>query len=157
MRLGPFGRRAEPEDEGWEAEAWAALEEQGDSVAAGFSWIEDETFCWVAVGELLTALGVLPETIRPLGQLRPLLDEVRTLEGGGDPDGELIPLAPERVQDMVDRAVPIVVPLLREVLESLSRPAHPHGARGPGCRGAQAVARSARGVLSRRGLAHDGR
>ena len=119
MRLGPFGRRAEPEDEAWEAELWATLEEQGESVAAGFSWIEDPTFVWVAAGQLLTALGVRPETIRPLGQLRPLLDEVRALEGGGDPDGELIPLAPERVQDMVDRAVPIVVPLLREVLESL--------------------------------------
>ena len=119
MRLGPFGRRAEPEDEGWETELWAALEEQGESVAAGFSWIEDPTFVWVAAGQLLTALGALPETIRPLGQLRPLLDEVRALEGGGEPGGELIPLAPERVQDMVDRAVPIVVPLLREVLESL--------------------------------------
>ncbi|WP_347040699.1 hypothetical protein [Brachybacterium nesterenkovii] len=119
MRLGPFGRRAGSEDEDGEEALWAALEEQGESVAAGFSWIEDPTFVWVAAGQLLTALGVLPETIRPLGQLRPLLDEVRALEGGGDPDGELIPLAPERVQDMVDRAVPIVVPLLREVLESL--------------------------------------
>lgn len=73
----------------------------------------------MAAGQLLTARGVLPETIRPLGQLRPLLDEVRALEGGGDPDREPIPLAPERVQDMVDRAVPIVVPLLREVLECL--------------------------------------
>lgn len=119
MRLGLLGRRAGSEDEDGEEALWTAFVEQSDSVAAGLSWIEDPTFVWVAAGQLLNALGVLPETIRPLGQLRPLLDEVRALEGGEDPDGELIPLAPERVQDMVDRAVPIVVPLLREVLESL--------------------------------------
>ena len=33
-------------------------------------WAEDPAFVWVAAGQLLLALGVREETVRPLGELR---------------------------------------------------------------------------------------
>lgn len=41
----------------------------------------DETFLWVALGQLLIALGVRPESVRRLSEVQAVLDEARTVLG----------------------------------------------------------------------------
>lgn len=41
----------------------------------------DETFLWVALGQLLIALGVRPESVRRLSEVQAALDEARTVLG----------------------------------------------------------------------------
>ncbi|MBM7499693.1 hypothetical protein JOD52_000533 [Brachybacterium muris] len=49
-------------------------------VPPGFAWGQDQDFLWVAAGEFLLALGVREETVRPLGQLRPLYEKWEQVE-----------------------------------------------------------------------------
>lgn len=128
MRLGPFGGRGDEREDSWEGMSEEELSEafeDDDGIPAAFAWMRDEAFCWVAAGELLTALGVRPETVRPLGELRPLIAELKARDERTNPaerpdsGAELDPAERARVHDMIDRAAPVLLPLAREVLERL--------------------------------------
>lgn len=91
-------------------------------------WVEDPTFVWVAAGHLLLALGVREETVRPLGELRPLYEKWDSALLGG-PGGTLAtpPLnsLPRRrraeLDDDLGRALAILLPVAEEALEQLDR------------------------------------
>ena len=91
-------------------------------------WAEDPAFVWVAAGQLLLALGVREETVRPLGELRPLYEKWDSALHGG-PGGTLAtpPLdsLPRRqraeLDDDLGRALAILLPVAEEALEQLDR------------------------------------
>lgn len=97
----------------------------------GFAWVQDRDFLWVAAGQFLLALGVREETVRPLGQLRPLYEKWEQVEtellgpAAGASTGISLHLLDDRQRAELDndiaRALAVLVPIAEEVLQQLDR------------------------------------
>ncbi len=100
-------------------------------VPPGFACVQDQDFLWVAAGEFLLALGVREETVRPLGQLRPLYEKWEQVEkkllgpAAGASMGVSLHLLDDRqraeLDDDIARALAVLVPIAEEVLQQLDR------------------------------------
>lgn len=100
-------------------------------VPPGFAWVQDRDFLWVAAGEFLLALGVREETVRPLGQLRPLYEKWEQVEkellgpaAGASTGVSLHPLDDRQraeLDDDIARALAVLVPIAEEVLPQLDK------------------------------------
>lgn len=97
-------------------------------------WTKDPAFLWVAAGQFLLALGVREETVRPLGELRPLYEKWdEHLDGGADGGAAATPIPTARtltslsrreraeLDDDLGRALAILLPVVEEALEQLDR------------------------------------
>lgn len=97
----------------------------------GLRWAEDHDFLWVAAGQFLVALGVREETVRPLGQLRPIYERWAAVEKellGPDSHESLLhslhrltPQQRDQLDEDIAAGLAVALPIADEALQQLDK------------------------------------